>query len=289
MDVILFILIGLMIGIFSGFFGIGGGIILTPLLLLFGYPPTAVIGTSLMLSLGTSISGALAHFRLKTINWTYVFVINIFGIIGTQIAHPIMLRLESMGIAEQVISLLYIFLLGFFSYTLLNKKSSKPKEKKRVLPPMMIACLIGLGAGILSSALGVSGGFFIVPLLISLLRFTSSEAVGTSLASVFFIVAAGFLSYSFSSSLNYMIGIFLVIGTFIGSPLGAKATVLIEDKLMKKLLGVLYLCIICSVISNIFSFPLIGISIIALFTFLFFSLLLKRKFQTLYNKQQESH
>ncbi|ARK29416.1 sulfite exporter TauE/SafE family protein [Halalkalibacter krulwichiae] len=274
MDLLPFILLGLLIGCFSGFFGIGGGIILTPFLLLLGFPPTMVIGTSLMLSLGTSITGAFAHLRMKNIKWRYVIIINIFGIVGTQISHPIMLQLDDRGFAETAISFLYVALLGFFAYTLLRKTHNKSQVENRTQAPTFMICLIGLGTGIISSALGVSGGFFIVPLLITLLHFQAAHAVGTALASVVFIVATGLITYSFSTELNYLVGIFLIIGTFIGAPLGAKATIYYSEKKMKKLLGALYVCMIASVIANAIQLPIVGLTIISAFTLFFITLLI---------------
>lgn len=283
MDIFFFIILGAMIGIFSGFFGIGGGIILTPLLLLLGFSPTLVIGTSLMLSLGTSISGAIAHFRMGNIQWRFVAVINIMGIIGTQIAHPIMLNLESLGYAETVISFFYIVLLAFFACMLLKKRKAIRVKRTPTLPPMLLAGFIGLGAGVISSTLGVSGGFFIVPLLISLLGFKAAHAVGTSLASVVFIVSAGFISYSLSSSLDYIMGLSLIIGTFIGTPFGAMATSLFEEKAMRRLLGVLYVCMIISVLSNVFSLSILGLIMIGAFTMFFFTTLIRK---SLHNRRK---
>lgn len=280
MDIILFILLGGLIGIFSGFFGIGGGIILTPLLLLLGYPPTFVIGTSLMLSLGTSISGAIAHFRMGNIQWKYVVIINIMGIIGTQIAHPLITKLEALGYAEAAISIFYIMLLGFFAVTLLKKQKSRPASRPAPAFPLLIAGLIGLGAGFISSALGVSGGFFIVPLLISLLGLKAPHAVGTSLASVVFIVTSGFISYSISSTLDYIAGISLILGTFLGAPIGAKSTLLVKESFMRLLLGSLYICMILSVIVNLFLPSFIGLIIIGAFALFFFTTLIRQKWNS---------
>jgi uncharacterized protein len=285
MEYLLFIFLGIAIGVFSGFFGIGGGIILTPLLLMVGLPPTTVIGTSLMLSLGTSISGAISHFRLRNINWYYVIIINCTGIIGTQIAHPLMIRLDQLGLAETVISIFYIVLLSYFAFSLLYKRKNEKPTNKKKLSPAILAGLIGLGAGFISSALGVSGGFFIVPLLIALLGMKASQAVGTSLASVVFIVSAGLISYSLSSPLNYGIGISLIIGTFFGAPIGARATRLFNEARMKKLLGILYICMIVSVLSNILSLSIVGLSIISLFALTFFTLVIRNFVLTNKKKQ----
>ncbi len=279
MEIFTFIILGAIIGTFSGFFGIGGGVILTPLLLLLGFPPTLVIGTSLMLSLGTSVSGAIAHFKMKNIQWRFVAIINVAGIAGTQIAHPIMMILESLGHAETVISIFYIVLLAFFAYTLLKKQKNNRKNRSPLFSPEIMAGFIGLGAGFISTFLGVSGGFFIVPLLIALLGMKASHAVGTSLASVVFIVSAGFISYSFSTSLDYMMGISLIIGTFIGAPIGAKATSLVDEKLIRRLLGILYIFMIISVLSNLFSIEIIGLMMISSFTIVFFTILIRKNLQ----------
>ncbi|WP_017728272.1 sulfite exporter TauE/SafE family protein [Halalkalibacterium ligniniphilum] len=284
MDLILVVALGALIGIFSGFFGIGGGMILTPLLLLIGLPPTVVIGTSLMLSLGTSFSGAFAHIRMKNVRWNLVIIINITGIIGTQIAHPLMLYLERMQLAELVISIFYLLLLGFFSISLLRKRKYRTARVTK-LPLHVVASFIGLSAGFISSMLGVSGGFFIVPLLITLLGFSAREAVGTSLASVVLIVAAGVVSYSLSSPLQLALGLSLVLGTFFGTPIGAKLTKQFHEGTMRKLLGALYITIMLSVLVNMANFPKVGLLLISIFALYFFTFSLYRVHK---NKKQQS-
>ncbi|MEW8975546.1 MAG: TSUP family transporter, partial [Exiguobacterium sp.] len=89
-----FLILGFFIGIISGFFGIGGGIILTPLLLILGYAPSVAIATSLMLTLGSTVSGTISHLRLKNVVWRDSLVVGGVGIIGSTIATPLVLRLE---------------------------------------------------------------------------------------------------------------------------------------------------------------------------------------------------
>ncbi|MFG6495513.1 sulfite exporter TauE/SafE family protein [Fictibacillus sp. UD] len=263
-----YILLGLCIGIFSGIFGIGGGFILTPVLILFGIPPLSAIGTSLMYSIGTSVSGVAAHLKYKNIIWKTAAVLGSVGIIATQIAHPLVVWLEKMGYDDTVIPVFYIVLLAYFALSLLYKQSKRKNTANastEIHFSWIKAIFIGFTGGFISTTLGVGGGFVMVPMLISLMKFPSRKAVGTSLVSVFLIVTAGFLTYASSVQLDYKLGILLILGALVGTQLGAKLTTIYTSEQIQKYLGALYITILISVVLKLVHFDKVGLGVITLY------------------------
>ncbi|HBF58116.1 MULTISPECIES: sulfite exporter TauE/SafE family protein [unclassified Exiguobacterium] len=262
-----FTLLGATIGILSGFFGIGGGIILTPLLLILGYEASTAIVLSLLLTLGSTMTGTLSHLRLKTFRFRDAGVIGLTGIIGSMLITPVVFWLERHAGADVVLSSLYIVLLLGFSIQFL-----RPRSKERSSFPVHDAsvvklAIIGLAAGILSSLMGVSGGFLLTPLLIGWVRFPLKQAIGTSIASATLIVLGGVTSYVASgTSAPLLLGIALIIGAFIGSPLGASLLQRFNETFVQKTLGIFYGVVALSVIVKVFGLPYLSLVLLALFT-----------------------
>jgi uncharacterized membrane protein YfcA len=284
-----YILLGLCIGIFSGFYGIGGGFILTPVLILFGIPPLSAIGTSLMYSIGTSVSGVAAHLKYQNIIWKTAGVLGFTGIIATQVAHPLVIWLDKKGYDDTIIPVFYILLLAYFALSLLAKQSKQNKSQK--IQPQIVfswpkAIFIGFTGGFISTALGVGGGFVMVPLLISLLQFPSRKAVGTSLVSVFLIVTAGFITYATSIHIDYKLGILLILGALVGTQLGAKLTTIYTNEQIQKYLGALYITILSSVALKLFNFDKTGLAVITIYVLTMLTLFLKETIS--YTKRKTS-
>ncbi|MBH0156976.1 sulfite exporter TauE/SafE family protein [Fictibacillus sp. 5RED26] len=273
-----YILLGLCIGIFSGIFGIGGGFILTPVLILLGLPPLSAIGTSLMYSIGTSVSGVAAHLRFKNIIWKTAAVLGIVGIVATQVAHPLVVWLEKMGYDDTIIPIFYIVLLAYFALSLLYKQTKRKNIEQSTTEIYFSwpkAVFIGFTGGFISTTLGVGGGFVMVPMLISLMKFPSRKAVGTSLVSVFFIVSAGFLTYASSVQIDYKLGLLLILGALVGTQLGAKLTTIYSSEQIQKYLGALYITILSSVVLKLVHLDKAGLGIITLYVLSMLVLFLK--------------
>lgn len=268
-DIFLYLTLGLGIGILSGFFGIGGGFILTPVLLLLSFNPVIAIATSLLYTIATSLSGAFAHYRLKQIKWKPALMIGMSGVVATQIAHPFVILLEDLHVEDTVVPLMYIVLISYFSFTLLwNPKKGKNlvRNDSKSKPHLIFkAIMIGLFAGFISTTLGVGGGFIIVPLTLSILSFSPKEAVGTSLFSVFMIVLAGFTSYAFTTPLNYEISGILTIGAIIGGQLGALSTKGYPNKQIQHFLAGLYIATGLSLILKLFNLDTLGFLLLSIY------------------------
>jgi len=267
MILILFFLLGAAISVLSGFFGVGGGFILTPLLMLFGYSPIEAVTTSLLFTLGTSFSGITTHIRLKNIIWKYGLILGFSGVVATQLARPFVLLLERKGWDETVIPIFYIILLGYFAITMLKqgKKATAQQRDSANRPSIIKMIFIGAFAGFVSTTLGVGGGFIIVPLSVAFLGLEPKRAVGTSLFTIFIIVPAAFISYALTVPIDYKLSLLLVAGGLIGTSFGAKLTVYYENREVSLLLGTVYIATLISVALKLFNLGMAGLVILGLF------------------------
>ncbi|WLD92944.1 sulfite exporter TauE/SafE family protein [Alkalihalobacillus sp. AL-G] len=262
---LLYIILGFAVGILSGYFGIGGGFILTPILMLIGYSPIAAITMSLMYAIGSSASGVFAHFKMKNVAWKTAIILGISGVTATQLAKPIVLWLDENNYDETVIPVIYAMIIAYFAYSLLKKDPKKKQASKGGEPNIVKTIIIGFIGGFLSSALGVGGGFVMVPLLISLMGFESRKAVGTSLVSVFLIVIAGFLSYAVVIEFDFIVALLLIAGALFGGQIGAKLTGLYSDSQIKTYFGLLYVTTLISILLELFNLDTAGIIVIGIY------------------------
>lgn len=238
---LLFILLGTVVGTLSGFFGIGGGVIIVPVLLFSGYSAAEAVATSLLFVVGTSLAGAKRHTSLGNVSWSSGLMIGLTGAITAQLSSRFVLAFS--GTSDWVLNVLYLAILSYFAVTLL-KKTSKRSPKQN----MTVATIaIGAIAGLLSALLGIGGGFIIVPLLVSWLGYSTHRAVGTSLAAVLFIAFGGLLGYLPSLTLDLIVPAALIFGAFIGAPLGATMTSRYRDKEISRRLAYLYVTVILSI------------------------------------------
>lgn len=258
MEWVLFLIGGLLIGILSGFFGIGGGIVLTPILLISGHSPSHAIMLSLMLTLGSTVSGTVAHIRLKNVEGRLAIALGFFGVIGSVSMVPIVKWLDQLNGADIVISILYIGVLSRFAYQFLHHETKEsPKRGKGY------TALIGLLTGWISSLMGVSGGFVMTPLLNKWLKVDLRKAIGTSITAASVIVLSGILSYfSSGTPMDWKHGLLLIAGALIGSPIGSKQLKKFKNHVVKQVLAYFYIAIAASVFLNLIHFTVLSICLI---------------------------
>lgn len=275
LQVIQFLLLGTLIGILSGFFGIGGGILLTPLLLVFGYEASAAIALSLMLTLGSTTAGTFSHIRLRNVNVSHALWIGVFGIVGTWIATPLVFYLEEVDGATLIISLVYIALLTYFAVSFFRSKQHVEGSVGTDSVPRL--GIIGVFAGFISSLMGVSGGFVLTPLQVKLLNTEMKRAVGTSITAALLIVLSGVISYTVAGAeTNYLHGLALIAGAMIGSPFGAKQLQRFSSQHVKKALGGFYITVAISVGLNLIGWNTASLSLLVTLALLFIVTLLIR-------------
>lgn len=252
----LFLLLGLGtgIGFLSGMFGVGGGFLMTPILILIGIPPPVAVSTQANQIVASSASGALAHFRRKTLDVKMGLVLLVGGIAGSTSGVFLFSLLQRLGQIDLVISLCYVGFLGFIGALMfiesvnairrrgrIGKGGAAPMGRRKrgwidtlplktrfpvsglymsIIPPVLIGFLVGT----LVAVMGVGGGFIMVPAMIYILRMPTNVVVGTSLFQILFVTAlTTFLQAAQNQTVDIVLAALLIVGGVIGAQFGARA------------------------------------------------------------------
>ena len=250
-NILLIIFIGMLVGGLSGLFGVGGGFLMTPLLIFLGIPPAVAVGTEAPHVLASSISGAIAHWRRRNVDIKMGFILLLGGIAGSTVGVNIFKILIGFGQIDLIIQLLFIFFLGLIGFSMLFESARTTIKKYRTtstirtklhqhswlhglpfkmrfhrsklyistIPPLFI----GFVVGVLSAMMGVGGGFIMIPAMVYILGMSTNVVVGTSLFQIIFVTAN---STFFQSYLNQTVDIVLaglmILGGVIGAQIGAR-------------------------------------------------------------------
>ncbi|WP_455481689.1 sulfite exporter TauE/SafE family protein [Bartonella sp. B35(2025)] len=252
LNMLILISMGVVAGFFSGLFGIGGGFLITPLLLFYNIPPAIAVGTGANQMIASSVTGAITHFRRRTLDIKLGILLVIGGGIGSLIGIQIFSILKKLGQLDLIISLLYVILLGVVGslmiieswYGMIRQRKVQESHvrftgrhlwihrlpfKMRFRTSMIYVSIIpilGIGfiVGLLSSVMGIGGGFFMVPALIYLLRVPTSVVIGTSLFQITFVSSFTTVLQSMSNqSVDIVLAFLLMLGGSIGVQYGTRA------------------------------------------------------------------
>ena len=268
-----FLLLGLggIVGILSGMFGVGGGFLMTPLLFFIGIPPAVAVATEANQIVASSFSGALAHFRRKTVDLKMGGVLLIGGLTGAALGVVVFNYLKSVGQVDLLVKLCYVVFLGiigslmfFESLRALQRARAgdAPKYKRRqrgwmhslpfktrfrtsglyisIIPPI----LIGLFVGVLSAIMGVGGGFIMVPAMIYILGMPTKVVVGTSLFQIIFVTAFTTLSHATTNySVDIALAVLLIVGGVIGAQVGTQIGTRLRAEQLRILLALMVLAV----------------------------------------------
>ena len=267
-----FLLLGLggMVGVLSGMFGVGGGFLMTPLLIFIGIPPAVAVATEANQIVASSFSGVLAHLRRKTVDMKMGLVLTAGGATGSVIGVQIFKYLRELGQVELLVSLCYVVFLGIVgglmfieSLNAMRKAKAggpvKPRKhhswvhglpfKMRfrqsklyisAIPPFMI----GVAVGILAAIMGVGGGFIMVPAMIYLLGMPTKVVVGTSLFQIIFVT--GFTTMLHATT-NYTVDVALAVLLLVGGVVGAQVGTRIGTKMPAEQLRILLALMVLAV------------------------------------------
>ena len=254
------ILFGLIMGILTGFFGVGGGFLVVPLLnIIFGIPYNVAVGSSLCQMVGTSLSGAWRHTKLRNVDIKLGAIFLLGSFIGVEVGARLLEVLKVSGTqlirGQEVPTMdiwmnsIYIPLLIFIGTFMLietvktrrKKASSSPSLLKFLqslrLPPFIslkvsniskisLWLIVGAGffIGVLSGLLGVGGGFIMTPALIYLFGLATPLAIGTDLFQIFFTASFGTISHTLKGNVNFTLVLLILCGSLIGAQIGALLT-----------------------------------------------------------------
>ncbi len=287
-NIIIILIAGLGVGFLSGLFGVGGGFLMTPLLIFLGIPPATAVGTEANQILGSSVSGGIAHGRRGNIDYEIGLFLLIGGIFGSTVGVVLFRLMRDAGKIDLLISLLYIIFLAIIgtlmfyeSVKVLMHKDKKPilSRRKRnfihslplkfkfrksmIYVSILIPITIGLFVGFLSSLMGVGGGFIMVPAMIYLLRMRTVSAIGTSLFQIIFVTTnIVILQATYNQSVDMILAILLLIGGVIGAQLGSKYSMKIKGEYLRVCLAILVLLVSLKMSVDLLNEPLIDSRII---------------------------
>jgi uncharacterized membrane protein YfcA len=261
------LLIGGMVGMLSGLFGVGGGFILTPLLFFIGIPPTVAVASAANQIAGSSFSAFLAHMRRKSVDFRMGSVLLVGGLLGSFLGVRAFEILRSKGQFELVVSLLYVVMLGSIGGLMLVesvrtlRRAKDPNaalvRRKRhtwahglplkmrfhtsklyvsAIPPFVIGLLVG----VLAAIMGVGGGFVMVPAMIYLIGMPTKVVVGTSVFQFLFVTAfTAILHATESGSVDVLLAVILLVGGVIGAQVGVVLSQRLRAEQLRILLALL--------------------------------------------------
>jgi uncharacterized membrane protein YfcA len=245
------VLLGGAVGILSGMFGVGGGFLTTPLLILYGIPPTVAAASATTQVTGASVSGVLAHWQRGGVDWHMGLVLVAGGLAGAVGGAGLFALLERAGQMDTIIAILYVVLLGVIGSMMARdawaaisaKRSGVPVALRKRRHHPVVANLplrwrfyasglyisplaplaLGFLVGILTVLLGVGGGFILVPAMIYLLGMSTRVVVGTSLFQILFVTAITTMVHSVTThAVDIVLAGLLLVGSVIGAQLGAR-------------------------------------------------------------------
>ncbi len=220
-----FFFIGLITGILSGLFGVGGGFILVPLLVFAGVPIHLATGTSLAYVTCTSMAGAYTHFNnhnihLRTATFLIIFASLTLITVGIDINRALDAEQMKRAFAFLLIATaIYFFLNRSNDYR--DEINSTSPQDFRVRNHWITQLVLGSVIGLLSGVFGVGGGFLLVPALVLIVKMPIKLAVGTSLFVIIFSSVIGTLTHAFCGNINLFVLLPLIPGGIVGAFFGA--------------------------------------------------------------------
>ncbi|ANK81509.1 MAG: permease [Rhizobiales bacterium NRL2] len=271
-SVSIFLLLGLGagVGFLSGMFGVGGGFLMTPLLMFLGIPPAVAVATEANQIVAASVSGALAHWRRRNVDVKMGLVLLCGGLVGSVIGTVIFTWMKTLGQSDLLIKLCYVVFLGIIgalmfiesARALFRQRRGGARRKKRqhywihglplkmrfkrsklyisALPPLVIGCLVG----ILAAIMGVGGGFIMVPAMIYLLGMPTAVVVGTSLFQITFVTAAVTVLHSVNTqTVDVVLALLLLTGSVIGAQFGTRVGLYLKGEQLRFLLAAMVLLV----------------------------------------------
>lgn len=271
-NVLLILGMGGAVGFLSGLFGVGGGFLMTPLLMFAGVPPAVAVATAANQVVASSVSGAFAHYRRQAVDFQMGWLLVAGGIVGSVIGIYLFDLMKATGQIELMISLSYVLFLGLVGILMLyesvraiwRRQAGMPAvgrgqghhswihrlplklrfRRSRLYISAIGPVVIGLSVGLLTATMGVGGGFIMIPAMIYLLHMPTSIVVGTSLFQIVFVTALVTLLHALSTkSVDVVLSLLLVVGAVIGAQLGARFSLRLRGEQLRALLGLLVLAV----------------------------------------------
>jgi uncharacterized protein len=287
--------LGGLVGLLSGIFGVGGGFLMTPLLIMFGIPPTVAAASDSNQIVGASTSGTLAHYRLGNVDMKMGILLLIGGILGGALGVQLIKVLRAMGNADFLINITYVIMLGgvggymfIESLQALKKEKTndvvneipavdnKPSqlgkimaslpwqtefEKSGVTMSAMTPLVLGTFVGVLAAIMGVGGGFIMVPVMVYLLRMPMHVVVGTSLFQILFTCINVTVMQAYTNhTVDFVLALLLLLGSTVGAQFGTRISKKLKGDQLKIILASLVLLVMVKMLFSLLLEPSVLLS-----------------------------
>nr|WP_319515695.1 sulfite exporter TauE/SafE family protein [uncultured Cohaesibacter sp.] len=273
MPVNIFVILGMggTVGFLSGIFGVGGGFLLTPLLIFYGISPAVAVASVTAQITASSTTGALAYLRTGNLDLKLGTVLFSAGITGSTIGVFVFKQLRALGQLDLIISVSYVTFLGAVGTLMVMESvraivkarkgivtARKPGQhnwihglplkmrfkKSKIYVSILPVIAIGGSIGFLGTVLGIGGGFMLVPALIYLLRVPTAVVIGTSLYQILVTMGvATILHATTNHSVDIVLALILMVGGTIGAQFGAQIGQKMKGEQLRALLGILVLMV----------------------------------------------
>ncbi|WP_421994735.1 sulfite exporter TauE/SafE family protein [Roseococcus sp.] len=281
-DVLLLVGVGFSVGWLSGLFGVGGGFLLTPMLILLGIPSTVAVASGANQTLGASVSGLIAQARRGNVDWQMGGVLVAGGLLGSVAGVQLFALLRRLGQVDAAVALFYVVVLGSVGLLMVMESVRAIFRRRRkgaahrlhnhswahglpfkirfrksrlyisVIPPLGVGFLIG----VLSAVMGVGGGFMLVPAMIYILGMPTAVVIGTSLFQVVCVTAmVTFLQAIQVGGVDIVLTLLLLLGGVAGAQFGAAMGGKLRGEETRALLGALVLAVAASLLWDLLREP----------------------------------
>jgi uncharacterized protein len=283
-NIFLIVFIGMIVGALSGLFGVGGGFLMTPLLIFLGIPPVVAVGSEAPHVLASSVSGVIAHWRKKNVDFKMGFFLLSGGVIGSTVGVNLFKLLKTYGQIDIVIQFLFIIFLGFIGMTMAFESAKTTIKNYRTtsairtklhqhswihglpfklrfhrsklyisaIPPI----LIGFFVGILSAMMGVGGGFIMIPAMVYILGMSTNVVVGTSLFQIIFVTAnSTFFQSYLNQTVDIVLSALMILGGVIGAQIGVRLGSQLKAEYLRGILAILVLLVCAKILTDLILTP----------------------------------
>jgi len=286
-NVLLLFGLGGAVGFMSGLFGVGGGFLMTPLLIMAGIPSTVAAASDSNQIVAASTSGTYAHYRMGNVDIKMGLLLLVGGVIGGTLGVQIIKTLRAMGNADFVIKITYVIMLGvvgFYMFIESLQSMRKPEitapkrtepgkisiytriiqalpwqmrfEKSGVTFSILLPLILGIIVGILAAIMGVGGGFIMVPIMVYMLRMPMHVVVGTSLFQILFTcINVTFMQAITNHTVDLVLAIILLVGSTLGAQVGAKLSRRLKADQLKILLASIVLVVMVQILVSLIMTP----------------------------------